>query len=94
MLDDPHPDVSKRDMSYVLSRWRLMGLYTEPNGRQSWNYYAMVRRLGRVVRVAVSLDDSTVITAFKDRSATVHWQRGNLAYFSGKLSNLQDRGFP
>lgn len=69
-----------------------MGLRADPNRRLSWNYYAFVPRLDHVVRVAVSLDDSTVVTAFLDQTADGHWKSGNRAYFANRLQLVQERG--
>lgn len=92
ILENPHPEVEKRDIVYVLSRWKIMGLRTDLTGRLSWNYYALVPRHNYVVRVAVSLDDSTVVTAFLDQTADKHWKTGNLAYFANRLQLMQERG--
>ena len=79
-------------MAYVLSRWKLMGLRTGPDGRISWNYYALVPKRNHVVRVAVSLDDSTVVTVFLDQTADKHWKSGNRVYFANRLQFMQERG--
>ena len=92
IMDNPHPEVDRRDIAYVLSRWKLMGLREDPNGRLSWNYYALVPRRNHVVRVAVSLDDSTVVTAFMDQTADRHWKSGNRPYFADRLQLMQERG--
>ena len=92
IIENPHPEVDRRDMTYVLSRWKLVGLRTSPNGRLSWNYYALVPRRNHVVRVAVSLDDSTVVTVFLDQTADKHWKNGNRAYFANRLQFMQERG--
>ena len=44
-----------------------------------------------MVRVAVSVDDEIVISAFRDRNATTQWNRGNHSYFASKYSNLEIR---
>ena len=91
VLENKHPEISKRDISYVLGRWKIRGVWTDDQGRQSWNYYAMVPRLGRVVRVAVSLDDSLIVSVFIDRNATVRWRRRELSWFTNRLSRMEHR---
>ena len=44
-----------------------------------------------MVRVAVSVDDEIVISAFRDRNATTQWNRSNHSYFASKYSNLEIR---
>jgi hypothetical protein len=92
IINNPHPEVDRRDMAYALSRWKLRGLRTDPSGRLSWNYYALVPRLNHVVRVVISLDDTMVVTAFLDQTADGHWKNGNLAYFANRLQLMQERG--
>ncbi len=92
LINDPHPEVTNRDISHVLSRWKLRGVLTDSQGRQSWNYYAMNRRLGRIVRVSVSMSDDIIITAHPDRNATLHWRNGNRDWFNDRLSQMQERG--
>ena len=70
MRNEPHLGVTTRQVEYVLENWVVRGTNTDPHGRQSWIYLAVVPRLGKMVRVAVSIDDETVITAFPDGSAT------------------------
>ena len=44
-----------------------------------------------MVRVVVSLDDNRIITAFQDRVATNHWNKGNLDYFAETYQYLEVR---
>ncbi len=44
-----------------------------------------------MLRVAVSLDDELIITAFPDRTATGHWNKGNLDYFDRTYQSLEVR---
>ena len=91
VLNSPHPEVTIEDIAYVLDHWGLRGVYTNPRRRRSWSHYALVPRVRRVVRVAVSMDDQVVITAFIDGAATGHWERGNIAYFSSRLRDMETR---
>jgi hypothetical protein len=91
MLDSPHLGVTDEHVSHVLEHWRLRGIRTSANGRQSWGYLAFVPGLEEMVRVAVSLDDELVISAFQDRTATRHWNNGNRDYFVRTYQNMEER---
>ena len=52
---------------------------------------AFVSGMDEMVRVAVSMDDETIITAFRDRTATRHWNKGNRSYFVRNYQNLEER---
>lgn len=47
--------------------------------------------LGRMVRVAVSIDDERIATSFPDTQATTHWNRRNISYFHRKYRNVEER---
>ena len=91
MIDYPHPGITRRMTAHVLDHWVVRGIRTDNEGRQSWNYYAIVPESGTMLRVAVSLDDMTIISSFKDESATRAWNRGELTYFNRVLSEVEVR---
>ena len=91
--DNPHPEVSLKDAAYVLANWRIRGIgYSK--GVPSLRHYAFVPDKNKVVRVALSLDSKRFITAFIDSSATDHWRKANMAYFAGRLENMEVRDAP
>ncbi len=44
-----------------------------------------------MVRVVVSLDDERIVTAYQDRTATMHWTRGSRSYFRQRCEELEER---
>lgn len=84
-------DITAEQVKHVLENWVIRGIRTDRYGRQSRAYFASVPGLREMVRVAVSMDDRRVITAFPDRTATTHWNRGELDYFIRNYRNLEQR---
>lgn len=91
MMDETHRTITAERVRHVLENWVIRGIKTESNDRQSLCYWAFVPGLGNMVRVAVSMDDSLIITAFQDRVATRNWNRGDRAYFVRHFRNLEVR---
>ncbi len=91
IIDNPHLGITKEEVAYVLDNWTLRGIFTDQDNRQSRVYYAFVPALKKVVRVAVSMDDTMVNTAFADSQATKQFARGNWGYFSSKLQEMETR---
>ena len=91
MRDFPHSGITAERVEHVLDHWLVRGIRTELDGSQSWCYLAFVYGMDEMVRVAVSMDDETIITAFRDRTATRHWNRGNQDYFIRNYQNLEER---
>ena len=91
MRASPHLGITARRVERVLNDWVLRGIRTERDGSQSVAYFGMVPGVDGMVRVAVSLDDAVIITAFRDRTATRHWNRGNLNYFTLTYTDLEAR---
>jgi hypothetical protein len=91
MLNSPHLGITDEHVSHVLEHWVVRGIFTAADGQGSWNYIAFVPGLNQMVRVAVSVDDEIVISAFRDRNATTQWNRSNHSYFASKYSNLEIR---
>lgn len=89
-MNNPHPEVTKKIMACVLDHWIARGIHTDDDGRQSWIYFAFVSGLENMVRVVVSIDDETVVSAFQDSGAALNWTRGNRAYFN-RYKNLEVR---
>ena len=92
--DKPHPEVSLKDVAYVLANWRIRGIATDERGRQSMRHYAFVPDQGKVIRVAVSMDGKRFITAFIDGDATDHWHQGSQDYFSQVVTDMEVRDDP
>ena len=78
-------------MEHVLDNWVIRGIKTDALGRQSMCHLAFAPQLEKMVRVAVSMDDNRIITAFPDDTATKHWNEGNLSYFVRHYQDLEER---
>ena len=76
-------------VEYVLGNWVVRGVCTDSKGAQSVVHWSYVYGFNRMVRVAVSMDDNTIITAYPDRTAGRHWDRGNLDYFARRCQNVE-----
>ena len=84
-------EITRERVAYVLDNWVIRGVHIE---RQSMNYLAFVPEVDTVIRVAVSLDDKEIVTAYADRTAKSNLNRGNLAYFTKKLADMEVRDDP
>lgn len=89
--DSPHLGITAREVERVLNDWLLRGVRTESDGSRSNVYFGFAPGMDEMVRVAVSEDDALIITAFRDRTATRHWNRRNRQYFTGAYTDLEVR---
>ena len=87
-----HPEVSYQDAVYVLANWRIRGTCYDSKGRPGICHYAFVPDKDKVVRVVLSLDGTRLVTTFIDSSATDNWRKANMAYFAGRMENMEVRG--
>ena len=87
----PRPEITAIRVQYVLDNWLIRGIYTDRKGTRSWGYLAFVPGFDKMVKVVVSLDDERIVTAFPERTATGHWNKGNLDYFVSRYENLEIR---
>ena len=91
MRNYPHPGITAERVGRVLDHWMIRGIRTEHDGSQSRCYMAFVAGLDEMVRVAISMDDEIIITGFRDRTATRHWNKGNRGYFIRNYQDLEER---
>ena len=91
LRNDPHLGITTERIERVIEHWIIRGIRTERDGSQSRCYIAFVPGLDEMVRVAVSMDDEVIITGFRDRTATRHWNTGNRGYFVRNYQNLEER---
>ena len=86
------PGITNARIAFVIDNWQLQGIYSDPQtGRDSRVYLAFVPGIDRVVRVAVSMDQTRILSAFPDRNATRNLARGNRDYFADKYRDLEER---
>ena len=67
---------------YALENWVIRATHLDPVTRlESVLHFAPVPPLRGILRIAVSIDDEKIVTAFIDQEATIRWKRGDLDYF-------------
>ena len=91
MHTHPHEGMTEQQVVYVLENWQLRGVRTDRYGRRSVVYLAVVPWRRKMVRVAVSMNDDVIITAFADTTATTNWNRGNIDHFIEYYADLEVR---
>ena len=91
MQDSPHLGITAGLVQRVLNDWVIRGVRTERDDSRSTMYFGFVPGMDEMVRVAVSEDDARIITAFRDRTATRHWNRRNYQYFTHIYTDLEER---
>ncbi len=91
LQDETHSGITAGRIEHVLNNWLLRGVRAEDDGRQSIVYLAFVPGTDKMVRVAVSMDDRVIVTAFLDSKATLRWNRGNRDYFVQRYRDLEER---
>ena len=87
----PHRHITVKRVQRVLEHWVVRGVCTDSGGTQSVVHWSYAPRFNRMIRVAVSLDDNTIITAYPDRTAGRHWDRGDLEYFTRRCQDVEVR---
>ena len=91
MQKESRREVTLARVAYVLDNWAIRGIHIK---RQNLNYLAFVPDVSKVIRVAVSLDDKAILSAYPDRTATRNWNQGNLTYFANQLAGMETRNEP
>ena len=89
-LDGKH-GITSEQIAYVLENWALRGIHTASDGTQSWNYMAYVPQIGKIVIVAVSMDDDKIVTAFASTKMTRKWRQGDRNYFVRYYQRFEER---
>ena len=74
--------VTARRIEEVLDNW-LFRCITASGGQEGQTYWGEVsyKERPRLMKVIVSMDDTTIANAYLDRKATRDWQRDNRGYF-------------
>ncbi len=91
MRNSTHIGITAERVRHVLENWVIRGIKIDADGRQSLCYWAYVPELEKMVRVAVSIDDTAIITAFRDTPATQKWRNSDLSYFDRRFRHLEVR---
>ena len=91
-----HNEITLERLTVVLNNWVVRGIRQDRDGRRSiaslgWIEHEGVRRL---MRVAVSIDDQRIISAFLDKTATEKLNIGDVGYFQRNYERLEMRDEP
>ena len=78
----------------VLDKW-LFRCVTASRGAEAQTYWGKVNFNGkdRLMKVVVSMDDTTIVNAYLDDKATRDWQRNSRRYFDRRCKDgsLEER---
>ena len=88
-----HNEVTLERLTGVLADWVVRGIRTDRDGRRSIAFLGWIEHRGRrrLMRVAVSIDDRRVISAFLDGKATEKLNNNDMDYFQRNYEKLEVR---
>lgn len=72
LQENPHPGITAERIEHILDTWVVRGNCVHSTGSRTITYWGFVPGLPRMVRVAVSLDDERIVTAYQYRTATAN----------------------
>ena len=81
MRNKPHPRITAERVAHALENWTLRGVRIDSYGEESMCYIGPAPGIQIMIRVAISMDDEKIITAFTDDRATRALRRGDDSYF-------------
>lgn len=87
----PHPGITAERVRHALENWILRGVRIDVLGDESMCYIGPAPGLREMLRVAVSMDDERIITAFSDQGATRALRRGDDDYFDLEYEDWEKR---
>ena len=88
---DAHTDITAEIIEFVLNNWVIRGICVDSQNRQGRVHWAFTTEHKEMIRVVVSMNDETIVTAYQDRTATRHWNAGSREYFESRCGNLEER---
>ena len=89
--NEVHPGVTAKRVERVLENWTIRGICKDSRGRPAVVHWGFVPGLRQMIRVAISMDDERIITAYQDRNATTSWKNEKRAYFVKRCQSLEER---
>ena len=91
-----HNEITLERLTSVLNNWVVRGIRTDCCGRQSIAFLGWIEYSGgrRLMRVAVSIDNQRIISAFLDTTATEKLNSGDMEYFQRNYEGLEVRDEP
>ena len=87
----PHPGVTAKGIERVLDNWLIRGDCIDSRGSRTMTHWGVPPGSKTLLRVAVSLDDERIVTAYPDRAATITWRSGNIGWFTERCKDLEVR---
>ena len=91
-----HNEITLERLTVVLNNWVVRGIRQDRDGRRSIAFLGWIEHDGgrRLMRVAVSIDDRRIISAFLDQTATQKLNNGDMGYFQRNYERLEMRDEP
>ena len=88
-----HNEITLERLTDVLNNWVIRGVRQDPDGRRSIAFLGWIEHSGgkRLMRVAISIDNQRIISAFWDRKATEKLNSGDMEYFQRNYDRLEVR---
>jgi len=83
--------ITEAQIAYVLDNWQLRGIDNTSDIGPCYVYFAIVPERNRAIKVAVSIDDASIVTVHLDRAATRNLKSGTRGYFIRKYQDLEER---
>ena len=86
-------EITVQNLTTVLDNWVVRGVRYDESRRPSVAYFGWVEHNGvqRLMRVAVSMDNQRIATAFADTSATEALHNGDHDYFQRNYEQVEIR---
>ena len=87
----PHARITANGVAHALENWILRGVRIDEHGEESMCYIGPAPGIRGMIRVAISMDDEKIITAFADQRATRALKRGDDDYFDMVYGDWEKR---
>ena len=86
-----HSGVTAKGIERVLDNWLIRGDCIDSRGSRTMTHWGVRPGFKTLLRVAVTLDDETIVTSYPDRAASDNWLRGNIGWFKERCKDLEVR---
>ena len=88
-----HNEITLERLTVVLNNWVVRGIRQDRDGRRSIASLGWIEHEGgrRLMRMAVSIDDRRIISAFLDKTATEKLNNYDMGYFQRNYERLEMR---
>ena len=83
-------DIVEEQVAHTLDNWALRGIENKLDREPAYVHFAYISELGRLMKVAISMDDARIVTVHPDRNATKAWRTGQREYFTMKYQDLEE----